>query len=212
MIPLFSLSSIIILAAKSGSKTPASNALIDIISIKTEFVVKFRELANSSINKKESAKNATKDTVQSTEDANKSVALLPPTLDVPSGLMDNVNLAPRDGSSMKKKSASQSVISATPGKKTETAPLVTMDPLFKRETVLLTLTLLLCPKATSSVKLGLENPVKHAVTEVSLMLMDCVSPLAHNVTLLIKLLEIVSLVLKDMTYSKDNVFSLLLTQ
>ena len=39
---------------------PASNALIDIISTKMEFVVKFKALANSSTSKEEYAKNAIK--------------------------------------------------------------------------------------------------------------------------------------------------------
>lgn len=138
--------------------------------------------------------------------------MLLPTLDVPSGSMENVNPAPRDGSSTKITSASQSVISATLGKKTETVPLATMDQSSKMETVLLTLIPPLFPKATSFVKLGLEKPVKPAVTEASSTLTDFASLLAHNVTLLTKPPETVLLVSKDMIFPKDNVSTLLLTK
>ena len=42
--------------------TPVSNVLIDITLIKTESVAKYKELVNSSIFKKESAKNVMRGT------------------------------------------------------------------------------------------------------------------------------------------------------
>ena len=61
MTPLSSPSSIIISDAESGAVIPAFNALIDIISTKMEFAVKFKVLASSSTSKKEFVNNAMKD-------------------------------------------------------------------------------------------------------------------------------------------------------
>ena len=62
--------------------------------------MKSKAHANSSIPRKESAKNAMKDTQLSMANALKSIRAPPTTLDAHSGKMESAPNAPRDGSSM----------------------------------------------------------------------------------------------------------------
>lgn len=125
-------------------------------------------------------------------DAKESTLTKPPLLDVLSGLMANVKLAQRDGSSMLTECVFQLVIFALLGTKLlELVQLVTTDPLFKMETVLPILIPALFLKATFSVKFGINKLASSALKEVSLMLMVFASLLAPNVILSTRHPEIV---------------------
>ena len=174
----------------SGAETPVLSAPLDTTSIKTESAVKSRVLASSSTNRKEFAKNVTKDTQSSTDAAKESMSLKPTTSDAPSGLMVSVLSAPRDGSSMLMVFAPPSVITAPLGTKPQVLALpATTDLSLSKETVSLMLIPVLFPRATSSAKSGIRKTVLSAQPEVSSMLMDFVSLLAHNATLSIRLQE-----------------------
>lgn len=181
--------------------TLASSVPKDTTSIKTEFVAKFKELANSSTCNKESVKSVMKATMSLMADAKKSAQLLLPMSDVLCGKTENVKLAPKDGSSMKIKYAFQLVISATPGiKSLEIVSPAIMDLLFKMEIVLPILILLLSLKATFSVKLGSDKPAKPALIEASSTKMDSVFQPALNVIPSTKQVVTALLALLDMTF------------
>ena len=116
---------------------PVFNVLTDIISIKTEFVVRFREPANNSILNRESAKNVMKGTQLSMDPAPK---LTPPpklTLDALFGPAEYALLALRDGTSTLTTCAPLSVISAQLGMIRAVSALpATTDLLSKLEHVL----------------------------------------------------------------------------
>ena len=162
---------------------PASSAPIDTTLIKMESAVKFRELASSSTFKKESAKNATKDTQSSMEGAKKSTSPLTPMKDAPSGPMESAKPAPRDGTSMLMEFALPSATSAPPGMKNQEPALpATTDPLLLTGTVLLMSTPVLFPKATFSAKPGTKKTVSLVPIEAFSMPMVSAFQSAPNVT------------------------------
>lgn len=79
-----------------------SSAQRDTFSIAKEYVAKFKELANNSIQKKEFAKNAMRATQQSMVNVQLSLPLLKKTLDVQAGKVEYVLNAQKDGTSTKK--------------------------------------------------------------------------------------------------------------
>lgn len=103
MTKLFLPNSTTISAVKFGVKTPAFNAPTDTTSIKTESAAKSKVHANSSIPKKESARNAIKDTQLSTANALKWIKAHQTTLDAPNGKTECALNAQRDGTSMVRK-------------------------------------------------------------------------------------------------------------
>lgn len=193
---------------ESGVVTPASSVPIDTISTKMESAVKSKALASNSTFKKESANNAIKATPSSTEDARESTKTRLTILDALFGLKAFVSPAQRDGTSMLKMSASQSVTSAQLGMKPLVlAILATTDPLSKMEPVSPMSILASYLSQTFYAKPGQKNHASSAQKEVSSMLMDFAWLLALNAILSIKLPETVFHVLPDMTMSTDNAFS-----
>lgn len=141
MTKLFLPNSTTILAVKFGVKTPASNAPTDTTSIKTESAAKSKVHANSSIPKKESARNAIKDTQLSMANALKSIKAHQTKLDAPNGKTECAANAQRDGTSMLTKCVLKSATSVHHGTNPPApAQSATMDPSLLKESVLPTRT------------------------------------------------------------------------
>lgn len=76
---------------------PVSSVQRDISSIAKEYVAKFKELANNSIQKKEFVKSVMRDTQQSMENVQLCLQLLKKTQDVLAGKVEYVFNAQKDG-------------------------------------------------------------------------------------------------------------------
>jgi len=141
-------------------------------------------------------KSAMRDTPLLTADAQKLMSTPQPMSDVYFGEMEFVKLAPKDGSLTKMEFVFPLVTFAHHGMKNlEIVLNATMDLMFKKESVLPILTLVLYQKVTFSAKSGLKKLVLNALPEVSSMKMENVSQLAPNATLMIRPLDIALLVL-----------------
>lgn len=125
--------------------------------------------------------------------------------DVQFGIMESVPNAPRGGTSTNKNIAHPSVISAPLGMILEHALNATTDILSAKANVLLMMTEASFPIAISYVRHGLIKNAQNALKELTSMLMAFVAQLAHNATLLTKLLELVLAAIKDMMLLMETV-------
>jgi len=159
-------------AVKFGAKTLAYNVPIDTSSIKMESAAKFKVHANSSIPKKEFAKNAIKVTQLSMANALKSIKAPQKMLDALNGKTEFAPNAPKDGTSMLTTFALKSVTFAHHGtNQLENALNATMDPLLSMENVLpIKINSSMPLLTTFSVKLGVKILASNALIELSSMI------------------------------------------
>jgi len=111
--------------------------------------------------------------------------------DVQFGKMESVPHVPRDGTSINKNIVHPSVISVQNGMILESVLNAIMDILSARVNVLLMMIEVLFQIAIFFVRHGLHKNAQNALKELILMLMEFVAQLVHNVTRLIRQLELV---------------------